>query len=286
MTLGIGAIIGAGIFVLTGSAAALYAGPAIMLSYVLAGIGCVFAGLCYAEFASMIPIAGLGIHLWLRDAWRNCRVDHRLGFDSGICVWRGDSCQRLEQHAGGVLAGLRNQFAAADLRCAGRAVGFLSRADGHHCYPGVSPPRNWPRLPHATAHFNLLAFLAMLGSYTLILIVGIKESANFNSGVVFVKLVAVFTFIARRRSRLFFKHPHMAHANWSVFHSARIPGALGHLAGQAFCGVPVWFSSLISDLTRFLPRPRRPASRRKICLSAFWVRWLFAPSFTSLFADC
>jgi APA family basic amino acid/polyamine antiporter len=58
VTLGIGAIIGAGIFVLTGAAAAQFAGPAIMLSYVLAGMGCVFAGLCYAEFASMIPIAG------------------------------------------------------------------------------------------------------------------------------------------------------------------------------------------------------------------------------------
>src|SRR5215472_17008946 len=58
VTLGIGAIIGAGIFVLTGQAAAQYAGPAIMLSYVLAGIGCVFAGLCYAVFASVIPIAG------------------------------------------------------------------------------------------------------------------------------------------------------------------------------------------------------------------------------------
>src|SRR5204862_3682945 len=58
VTLGVGAIIGAGIFVLTGSAAALYAGPAIMVSYVLAGTGCVFAGLCYAELASMIPIAG------------------------------------------------------------------------------------------------------------------------------------------------------------------------------------------------------------------------------------
>src|ERR671936_2713374 len=57
-TLGIGAIIGAGIFVLTGTAAAQYAGPAIVLSFVLAGIGCVFAGLCYAEFASLIPIAG------------------------------------------------------------------------------------------------------------------------------------------------------------------------------------------------------------------------------------
>ena len=57
-TLGIGAIIGAGIFVLTGTAAAQFAGPAIVLSFIIAGIGCVFAGLCYAEFASMIPIAG------------------------------------------------------------------------------------------------------------------------------------------------------------------------------------------------------------------------------------
>ncbi len=58
VSLGVGAIIGAGIFVLTGAAAAKYAGPAIVLSFILAGIGCVFAGLCYAEFASLIPIAG------------------------------------------------------------------------------------------------------------------------------------------------------------------------------------------------------------------------------------
>src|SRR5271154_3563252 len=58
ITLGIGAIIGAGIFVLTGQAAATSAGPAIILSFVLSGIICAFAGLCYAEFASLIPIAG------------------------------------------------------------------------------------------------------------------------------------------------------------------------------------------------------------------------------------
>src|ERR1700677_501921 len=58
ITLGIGAIIGAGIFVLTGQAAAEHAGPAVMLSFVFAGITCAFAGLCYAEFASLIPIAG------------------------------------------------------------------------------------------------------------------------------------------------------------------------------------------------------------------------------------
>jgi amino acid permease len=58
ITLGIGAVIGAGIFTLTGQAAALHAGPAVALSFVLAGVTCAFAGLCYAEFASIIPIAG------------------------------------------------------------------------------------------------------------------------------------------------------------------------------------------------------------------------------------
>ena len=58
ITLGIGAIIGAGIFVLTGQAAAKHAGPAVTLSFIFAGITCAFAGLCYAEFASLIPIAG------------------------------------------------------------------------------------------------------------------------------------------------------------------------------------------------------------------------------------
>ena len=58
ITLGIGAIIGTGIFVITGTATAEHAGPAIVLSFIFAAVGCVFAGLCYAEFASMIPVAG------------------------------------------------------------------------------------------------------------------------------------------------------------------------------------------------------------------------------------
>src|ERR687890_1590492 len=56
--LGVGAIIGAGIFVATGAAAHNVAGPSLMLSYVVAGITCIFAALCYAEFASMVPVAG------------------------------------------------------------------------------------------------------------------------------------------------------------------------------------------------------------------------------------
>src|SRR5258708_27261456 len=58
IALGIGAIIGTGIFVITGHAAATYAGPGVVISFMIAGLGCLFAGLCYAEFASMIPVAG------------------------------------------------------------------------------------------------------------------------------------------------------------------------------------------------------------------------------------
>src|SRR5437870_6918259 len=58
VTLGIGAVIGAGIFVITGQVAALYAGPAVPLSMILVGVACAFAGLCYAEMASAVPVAG------------------------------------------------------------------------------------------------------------------------------------------------------------------------------------------------------------------------------------
>ena len=61
--LGIGATIGTGIFVLTGLEAAQHAGPAIVISFVIAGVGCLFAGLCYSEFAAMVPVAGVTVML-------------------------------------------------------------------------------------------------------------------------------------------------------------------------------------------------------------------------------
>lgn len=68
-SLGVGCIIGTGIFVLTGIAAHDKAGPALMVSYALAGAACVFAALCYSEFAAMAPGGWLGLYLCLRDAW-------------------------------------------------------------------------------------------------------------------------------------------------------------------------------------------------------------------------
>lgn len=94
--LGIGAIIGTGIFVLTGTAAANQAGPGIMLSYALAGLACGFAALCYAEFASMVPIAG-SAYLRLCLARRDRRLAHRLGPDPRVRGRLHDGGDRLER---------------------------------------------------------------------------------------------------------------------------------------------------------------------------------------------
>src|ERR1700729_3350800 len=105
ITLGIGAVIGAGIFVLTGQAAAKYAGPAVALSFVLAGITCAFAGLCYAEFASIIPIAGsaytygyatLGeLVAWI-IGWDLC-LEYAFGASTVASGWAGYFNSLLQQ---------------------------------------------------------------------------------------------------------------------------------------------------------------------------------------------
>src|SRR5260370_512272 len=95
---------------------------------------------------------------------------------------------------------------------------------------GLTPDQLAP-LPHATASFNLVAFLAILG-VTAILIVGIKESANFNSAVVFVKLAAVLTFIAVALPFVL-KNPHIAHETWKVF----LPPNTGAFGSYGWSGV-------------------------------------------------
>src|SRR5271163_2129283 len=105
ITLGIGAIIGAGIFVLTGQAAATTAGPAIVVSFILSGIVCAFAGLCYAEFASLIPIAGsaytygyatLGeIFAWI-IGW-DLILEYAFGAATVASGWSGYFLSLLEQ---------------------------------------------------------------------------------------------------------------------------------------------------------------------------------------------
>src|SRR3984957_1791072 len=204
VTLGIGAIIGAGIFVITGSAAALYAGPSIMLSYVLAGIGCLFAGLCYAEFASMIPIAGsaytygyatLGeLVAWI-IGW-DLILEYAFGAATVASGWSSTLVAFLQDYGISLPPQICDVPGARWVLYQGRWTPLNTLAMSVDQVVG---------LPTVTAKFNLIDFLAML-AVTSLLIIGIKESANFNSAVVFVKLAAVLTFSAVALP-FFLKHP-------------------------------------------------------------------------------
>jgi APA family basic amino acid/polyamine antiporter len=165
--LGIGAIIGTGIFVLTGTAAANQAGPAIVLSYVLAGLACGFAALCYAEFAAMIPISGsaytyayatLGeVFAWM-IGW-DLILEYAVGSMTVAVGWSG-YFQRILSGFGLSLPVWMS--ASPDV-----AVGSL---------------------------INLPAILIVLVIMTL-LVIGVRESARFNAAMVVVKLAAVLFFI-------------------------------------------------------------------------------------------
>src|SRR5277367_2698679 len=159
VTLGIGAIIGAGIFVLTGSAAALYAGPAIMLSYIVAGVGCVFAGLCYAEFASMIPIAGsaytygyatLGEFVAWIIGW-DLVLEYAFGAATVASGWSG--------YFVGLFADFGIHIPPQLTTTPGTVLYlFHDRWQALAALPaGVDPAS----LPHATGVFNLVAFVAI-----------------------------------------------------------------------------------------------------------------------------
>src|SRR5271169_1962883 len=230
ITLGIGAIIGAGIFVLTGQAAAQYAGPAIMLSYVLAGAGCAFAGLCYAEFASMIPIAGsaytygyatLGeIFAWI-IGW-DLILEYAFGAATVASGWSSTLVAFLQDY------GINLPPQICDVPGA-----KWSMVDGRW---GPDSTFSVDQMTRATQHtttiFNFMAFFAIIAVTTLLIVIGIKESANFNSGVVFVKLVAVFVFIAVAGAFVL-KNPGIAHANWKVF----IPPNSGAFGSFGWSGI-------------------------------------------------
>jgi len=180
--LGIGAIIGTGIFVLTGTAAANQSGPAIVLSYTIAGLACGFAALCYAEFASMIPISGsaytyayatLGeIFAWM-IGW-DLILEYAVGSMTVAVGWSG-YFQRI-------LAGFGWHLPAWMSASPDPAVGTL---------------------------VNLPAVLIVLGIMVL-LVVGVRESARFNAAMVAVKLVAVAFFIVVGFS-------YVKPENWSPF---------------------------------------------------------------------
>jgi len=204
--MGIGAIIGAGIFVLTGTAAAQYAGPSIMLSFVLGGVACGFVGLCYAELAAMLPVSGscytytyatLGeVFAWM-IGW-DLVLEYAMGAATVAVGWSGYAVSILRN----IGITMPPQFAAAP----GTAV---TLADG----------------TAGTAVLNLPAPL-IVAALTAMLVFGTKESARLNNVMVAIKLVVVVAFIA---VGAFFVNP----ANWHPF----IPASTGEFGHYGLSGI-------------------------------------------------
>src|SRR5258708_5147068 len=211
IALGIGAIIGVGIFVFTGTAAALNAGPAVALSFVLAGFGCAFAGLCYSEFAAMVPVAGsaytygyatLGeIFAWI-IGW-DLILEYAFGAATVASGWSAN------------FAGLLNivgiHIPPQWIETPGALMVFFQ---GNWINAITLPPNVNPALlPHVTATFNLVAFLAIC-AVTAVLVFGIEESANLNTVLVGMKVAAVLVFIGVAANYLW-SHHEVARQNWT-----------------------------------------------------------------------
>jgi basic amino acid/polyamine antiporter, APA family len=209
ISIGIGGIIGAGIFVLTGTAAAQFAGPAIVISYIIAGIGCVFAGLCYAEFASMLPIAGSA---------------YTYGYATmgELVAWIIGWALVLEYAFGAATVAVGwSGFVASLLGFFGTRLPF-----------NPTPALSFSLFGHQfAAQVDLFALFAII-IVTAILVIGVRESANFTSTAVMIKVSIVLFFIALAGIFAFGHWSHMV-ANWHPF----IPKNTGHFGQYGWSGI-------------------------------------------------
>ncbi len=199
-TLGIGAIIGAGIFVLTGQAAAQYAGPAIVISFIISGIACAFAGLCYAEFASMIPIAGsaytysyatLGEFLAWIIGW-DLILEYLFAASTVSVGWSGYVVSFL--HDFGIHIPTAFTAATGSVLVEVPKIGWLQLTNNLQTSLSAQGI-DVTLLPHVTAVLNIPAMF-IIGILTILLVIGIRESANFNNIMVIVKVAVIILFIA------------------------------------------------------------------------------------------
>ena len=180
--LGIGCIIGAGIFVRTGNAAALHAGPAVLISYAIAGIICAFAGLCYAELASTLPVSGSAY------TYSYATIGEFAAWVMGalLLLEYGLAASVVAVGWSGYVVSLLGDFGLHHPR--GRSPG----PTGHHLQKdGVDVLVNGAPIVYL---FNLPAFL-VCSALAILLVIGVAESAKFNNVIVAIKVTVLTAFI-------------------------------------------------------------------------------------------
>ena len=202
ITLGIGAIIGTGIFVLTGPVAATTAGPAIVLSFIVAGLACAFAGLCYAEFAALIPIAGssysygyttLGeIVAWV-IGWALV-LEYAFGAATVAVGWSGYIGSLLQDIGLPIPPSVASAPGTALAKFHGHWVPISTLVSMNPNEPSLVSDKVLGTLPHAVSSFDLMALIGIL-LVTAVLVKGIKESANLNTAIVVVKVSVLLVFL-------------------------------------------------------------------------------------------
>jgi APA family basic amino acid/polyamine antiporter len=215
--LGVGCVIGAGIFVLTGTAAALHAGPAIALSFIISAFGCLLAGLCYAEFASMIPVSGsaytygyatMGEFVAWIIGW-DLILEYLFGSATVAVGWSGYVTSFLADFGLSIPTSICQSP-------------FIFDSTGWH-------------MSGAIINFPAIFIVAVM---TTLLVIGIKESAKFNNIIVLVKVVVILLFIG-------FGIAHIHVANWTPFIPANT-GEWGHFgASGVLTGAAVVFFAYI-----------------------------------------
>ena len=187
--LGVGCVIGAGIFVLTGTAAQMHAGPAVALSFIVSAFGCLLAGLCYAEFSSMIPVSGsaytygyatMGEFVAWIIGW-DLILEYLFGSATVAVGWSGYVTSFLKDWGINLPASISQS-------------------------PFVYDHSGW----HTTGAIVNFPAIFIILIMTALLVIGIKESAKFNNAIVLVKVIVILLFIG-------FGISHIDVQNWTPF---------------------------------------------------------------------
>lgn len=196
ISLGLGAIIGAGIFVITGQAAANYAGPAIAISFIIAGLGCAFAGLAYAELAAMVPISGSAYtytYTTLGEFWAwfiawNLVLEYLIGGSTVAVGWSGYFTSFLKDF--GIIIPKEIAYAPLDVIDSQTKNDILLTPNS----TAIEKILAFLNLKLTGSYFNLPAVLIVL-LVGIVLLIGISKSAIVNNIIVIIKVLVLIIFL-------------------------------------------------------------------------------------------